>query len=213
MPVSRNWTLLWSLLILASGSPARAASEEDDRACERVKKINEASEKFEKLGFGAGYGAVKRSGGRPRVGDAEVVGGVVRVKEKDDVQFGPVLEAHKFFPLVRAPEEKYKSLSNLKGCPAALFSNPAIIGVGPFVGLRIGDKEVVQTFSLGVMFAFRKNDSDKSLNIGVGYAWDPSVRVLGDGIVEGAPLPAGETQIRYKTTDQKGVMFLFSVGW
>ena len=63
------------------------------------------------------------------------------------------------------------------------------------------------------MFAFRKNDSDKSLNIGVGYAWDPSVRVLGDGIVEGAPLPAGETQIRYKTTDQKGVMFLFSVGW
>ena len=79
MPVSRNWTLLWSLLILASGSPARAASEEDDRACERVKKIAEAGEKFEKLGFGAGYGAVKRSGGRPRVGDAEVVGGVVRV--------------------------------------------------------------------------------------------------------------------------------------
>jgi hypothetical protein len=195
---------------------ADSASDVQRKDCERSRRIEKAEADFEKLGFGAGYGAVERRGGRPRIQEAEVVGGVVRVKEKNDVQFGPVLEAHRFFPLVRASSSKYEHLKNLTGCDGKLSSSslpPAIIGVGPFVGLRVGDKEVVQTFALGAMLAFRKDDSEKSLNVGLGYAWDPRVRVLGDGIEEGAALPAGETQIRYKTTDQKGLMVLFSVGW
>jgi hypothetical protein len=39
------------------------------------------------------------------------------------------------------------------------------------------------------------------------------VRVLGHGIKEDAPLPEGETQIRYRNTYQRGFMVLFSVGW
>jgi hypothetical protein len=49
-----------------------------------------------------------------------------------------------------------------------------------------------------------------SWNLGVGLRVDPKVRVLGDGIVADQPLPAGETQVRFKDDAQLGVMVLSS---
>jgi hypothetical protein len=49
-----------------------------------------------------------------------------------------------------------------------------------------------------------------SFNIGIGAVVDPRVQVLGDGFVENQPPPGTETEVRYKTTDQWGVVVLFS---
>jgi len=49
-----------------------------------------------------------------------------------------------------------------------------------------------------------------SFNIGIGLMMDPSVKILGDGITENEPLPAGETTVRTKETSQWGVLFMVS---
>lgn len=177
------------------------------------------SEEFVKLGFGTGYGAVISVDDRPRVEEAELVGGVVRVTKDNDVAFGPILELHKFFgiggkKLVRDPEVSFLAGPG-SGCARSLLpkTDVPLVGFGPFVGLRIGGDEVVQSFAAGIMFGFRKADGDKSLNLGVAYATDPRVRTLGDGIEEGKALPAGETEIRFKNTHQESVIVMFSIGW
>ncbi len=56
-------------------------------------------------------------------------------------------------------------------------------------------------------------DSSKvkdSFNIGIGLMMDPSVKILGDGINENEPLPAGETTVRTRETSQWGVLFMVS---
>jgi hypothetical protein len=88
-----------------------------------------------------------------------------------------------------------------------------LIGLGPFVLVRLGTENVVESFGAGLMFGFRKAESDVSLNLGLALVTDPNARTLGDGVEEGKPLPAGETSIRYKTGHQEGLSLLFSVGW
>jgi hypothetical protein len=61
------------------------------------------------------------------------------------------------------------------------------------------------------MFGLRRpGDGSGSFNLGVGVLYDMNVRTLGDGIVENQPLPAGETEIRYKERSQSGLMILSS---
>jgi hypothetical protein len=102
-----------------------------------------------------------------------------------------------------------------KGCvpEEGTVKEVPLVGAGPFITLRLGGEEVVQSFGAGLMLGFRKAESEKSLNVGIAYATDPNVRVLGDGIIANAPLPKGETQIRYKTTHQEGLIIMFSIGW
>ena len=186
---------------------------------EQAARIEKRSADFEKLGFGTGYGVVVSLSHRPRVEEAQLIGGLVRVTKDNDVAFGPILELHKFYGIAGKRIAKGSGVYFLgrvpSGCEEALLAETDVplVGFGPFVGLRIGGDEVVQSFALGLMFGFRKADGDKSLNLGIAYATDPHVRTLGDGIEEGKALPAAETQIRFKTTHQNSLIFLFSVGW
>ena len=185
------------------------------------KKIEEAKKEFEALGFGGGYGAVVNLDDEPRIAEAEVVNGFVRVQEDDNVQFGPVMEMHKFNWALRTQTlakvgDNWVLVDELPGgCvpTGAVLKKVPLIGAGPFVTLRLGGEEVVQSFGLGLIFGFRKAESDRSLNFGVAYVTDPNVKLLGDGIEANKALPTGETQIRYKTTNQYGLMVMFSVGW
>ena len=148
---------------------------------------------------------------------------IVRVTKDQNVQFGPVLEMHKFVGAISSQtlydiSGEWKLAEELpEECEGALKKlrrrRVPLVGIGPFVTVRLGGSEVVQSFGAGVMLGFRTAESDKSLNLGIAFVTDPSVRTLGDGIVEGQALPTGETQIRYKTTDMYGLMALFSVGW
>ena len=184
---------------------------------EEVKKQSEA---FEELGFGGGYAARVNLDDRPRVDSAEVVGGVVRVSKDRDVQFGPVLELHKFFgalasrKLVKVGDTFLRGDDVPANCVGDETINIPLVGIGPVAAVRLGDDDqAVQSFGLGVMFGFRKDASDNSLNIGLLYVVDLDVKTLGDGIEEGKALPTGETTIRFKETQQYGLMFTVSVGW
>lgn len=176
---------------------------------------------FKALGFGAGYGAVMDAGGSSRVQEAKLIAGIVRVEDDDDVQFGPMLEMHKFSlalssQLLAKVGNNWVLVEELPGgcVPTGTeLRKVPLVGAGPVVALRLGTEEFVQSFGLGLMLGFRKAESDKSLNLGVAYAWDFNVKTLGDGIEAGAPLPAGETEIRYRTTHQSGVLLMFSLGW
>jgi len=55
-----------------------------------------------------------------------------------------------------------------------------------------------------------KGTTKDSFNIGIGLMMDPSAKILGDGITENQPLPAGETQVRLKETSQWGFLIMSS---
>jgi hypothetical protein len=55
------------------------------------------------------------------------------------------------------------------------------------------------------MWGIRKDATDsRSVNIGIGVSFDPSVQVLGHGVKEGKALPPGETEVRLKKEGQLG---------
>jgi hypothetical protein len=232
MTRSSSGALFAVLFLLTAALSAAGLETSTDRArascrnemvtidADRAARIEKNTEKFEKLGFGTGYGAVWNLDDRVRVEEAEVVSNVVRVSRDHDVQFGPILELHKFVwalksqAVARLADLHFLGRTVPDTCRSlAVVRKVPIVGLGPFVGLRVGGDDVVETFAVGAMFLFRTPESDKSLNLAVAYAIDPSVRTLGDGIEEGKPLPEGETQIRYRTTHQEGLVVLFSVGW
>ena len=146
------------------------------------------------LKLGAGVGVTFDFGGLERVNEAELVNGIVRVTDEDDVIAGFVGEAHYFFP----------SSGELFGVAKENW------GHGPFFALQTGEKDIIATVALGWMIGFRPANSSESFNIGLGVAVAPNVRTLGDDIVRNEPLPAGETAIRYREEAQYGLMLLFS---
>lgn len=183
-------------------------------------QVEKAKEDFEALGFGGGYGAVFDFGDS-RVKEAEVIGGFVRVKDDDDLQFGPILELHKFIKAFKS--DQLVKVGNdwvlVEEMPDACVPTGGVVktvplwSMGPFVTLRLGSDEIVQSFGGGLIFGFREAENDTSLNLGLALVWDPRVQVLGDGIEANKPLPDGETDIRYRTTNQMGILLMFSVGW
>ena len=148
---------------------------------------------FHGLSWGAGISVTFDLGGLERINDAEVVAGVVRVNDEDDVRARIMLESHYFF----TPGAKF-------GLEAGDW------GHGPFVAIQPGTDDIVEAAALGWMVGFRQGGSDRSFNIGLGIAVDPNVRTLGDGIERNQPLPVGETAVRYREEAQYGVVLLFS---
>ena len=49
-----------------------------------------------------------------------------------------------------------------------------------------------------------------SFNLGIGYFVEPNVRILGKGIEANKALPEGESEIRFRETDQGAVMVTLS---
>lgn len=180
--------------------------------------VQNAKEDFEALGFGSGYGGVFNFGSS-RVKEAELVANTVRVKEDSDVQFGPILELHKFMwplkseRLIQVGADWALVDDVPEGCSVTgVDKKIALISMGPFVPLRLGEN-IVESFGAGLVFGFRKAETDTSLNLGLAIVFDPRVRVLGEGIEPNQALPSGETVIRYRTTSAAGLLAMFSVGW
>lgn len=179
-------TAILASTVLASWSGAALAEERD----------------FNGLKLGVGLSLTLDTGSHDRVNDAELVNGIVRVKDEDNARARIMLESHYFFAMDNCPT------------PAKLMAG-ARCGMGPFVAIQPGDKEIVQAAALGWMFGFERlgpkgENTGKSWNIGIGAVFDPNTKTLGDGLEPNKPLPAGETTIRYKERAQKGVVILTS---
>lgn len=143
-----------------------------------------------KLRFGLGVGAVMDVGSIDRIGEAQLVNGVVRVTSDANNTIRPIFETHMF-----------------------AWSLSEQIVVGPFVGVELDSGSVVNAIGVGLMTGIRVNKDQQTLNFGLGAFLDPSVRTLGNGIVEDMPLPPGETEIRYRNRSQWGVLFMTSFGF
>lgn len=144
---------------------------------------------FGGINFGAGLSLTFDTGHHDRVKEAIIdEAGIVRVTEESNFVPRIVLESHYFFP---DAEQK--------------------CGYGPFVAIQPGTDDIINAIGFGFMVGFRKDSlTNQSWNIGVAFVIDPSVKVLGDGVIENNPLPSGETQIRFLTKEQAGIMFVAS---
>jgi hypothetical protein len=155
------------------------------------KANQERREEFFSKYFGVGVFANIDLGANQRVESARVVNGIVRIEESNRVQLGVLLEAHKFINM------------NASGTKAD----------GPFVGLVAGSEGVISSGALGWMWAWRPVSDTYSMNLGIALMVSPDTQVLGDGIVEDQPLPAGETDVRYKKITTYGVTVAVSFGF
>lgn len=179
-----------STMQLSDDDVKKIASETIDKTIDK-----KGSEKvFGEFNLGAGLMAGFDIGGKTRVKKASIVNGVVRIEEESTVNIGVIAEVHRLFSHDSNDGNQW--------------------GWGPFVGLVLsGENNIVNAAALGVMVGFRPKNEQKSLNIGVGALVSPSVQVLGDGISKNAPLPAGETEIRYKNETKYGVAVAVSFGF
>lgn len=193
----RFLTVVIGAAILASPGMAIAAIEE----AKDEKLMEKNQEGFHGLNLGVGLSLTLDTGSHDRVNDAEVVAGLVRVKDEENARARIMLESHYFF---FPGDEKKEGSGTLFGVKRKDW------GVGPFVAIQPGEGEIVDAAALGLMIGFRQPDRSSSWNIGIGFVYDPKTKTLGDGIRPNKPLPAGETEIRYKQRAQKGVLILTS---
>lgn len=187
----RHVTMMIAALLLAASGPAFAASPKDNEPGGKDANQEDFAGKFK---LGAGLSLTLDTGSHDRVNDAEIVAGVVRVKDEDNARARIMLESHYFF----------RPKGNFLGVDEGDW------GVGPFVAIQPGENDIVSAAGLGLMIGFRRPNESGSWNIGVGVVFDPDTKTLGDGIRPNQPLPAGETAIRYKERAQKGVVILTS---
>jgi len=172
--------------------------EVDDKV-EKIKSDLSAID-FAGVGFGVGIALTLDSNAdKDRVKSASLVNGIVRVDEEDNDKARIMLELHYLF-------KPHKSFAKLVAA--------GNWGHGPFIALQPGSDNLFDSVGGGWMIAFKRPDASKptsnSFNLGVGYVVDPKVQVLGDGLEPNQPLPAGETEIRYKTEAEGAVLLLAS---
>lgn len=151
--------------------------------------------------FGVGIALTTDTGSEAVVRNADVFNGVVRVLDEDDQQVRVMFESHFFL----TPD-----------MPLPLAGNPADEwGFGPFIAFQAGEEQIISSIGLGVMLGFKRDkntDAGDSFNIGLGIFVEPNSQILGDGIIANQPLPAGETEVRYKEEAQVswGILTSFS---
>lgn len=146
--------------------------------------------------FGVALGVALDQGDEDPVEKAQVVNGIIRVDKDNETVARFMLETHFFFK------------TDLKFLGEVDEKN---WGHGPFVAFQPGsNNSLIDSVGIGWMIGFKRSDSSNSWNFGVGVIVDPDAQILGDGLKANQPLPEGETNIRYKTTDQWGALFLTS---
>jgi hypothetical protein len=123
--------------------------------------------------------------GSSKVVTASVVNGLVRASEDRDLTLTGFGEVHHVWALGG-------------GVNAGIFA-----GVG-----ASGTSNTTASFAIGPIILLPKNKNNAyGFDVAVGVSFLPNQQVLGDGIFENKPLPAGETAVRYKTTTTIGTFF------
>ncbi len=199
--------------LIAQDTAATAEDQKDTSATikdqkelnEYVKYINiqEASNKFENLGFGIAFSV--SSCFKNFVTEAEVENGMIRLKKEQSL-FGEImLETHKFWSIKTKPYENrfIKVESNT-------------IGIGPFLGILMdsGSDTMINAISSGIMVGFRPDtSSSNSLNIGIGLTARFKINELRGDLSLDKALPDGVNEIKYQETAKLGVTVVFSFTW
>ena len=181
--------------VLGSDTDPEPAASEATK--EQKAKEDQALREFAGLRLGVGLSFTVNVTDQDRIGEADVVNGIVRVKSETNNVARIMLETHYFI-----------TRNKCRAFGITLSDEPC--GAGPFVAIQPGSQELIEAIGAGLMFGFRRaKDSSDSFNIGLGIICDPNVKVLGDGLVANEPLPEGDS-LRYKQTSAWGVLFISS---
>jgi len=177
-----------------------------------------AGQNFASARFGIGLSVTSDLHGDSRVDEAEVVNEIVRIKKDSDVRARVMFETHvfakgfKYLPVVEEEDTNEPRISTDDTAPNDAPKVP-MMGLGPFIAVQPGSDEIIESVGVGIMMGWRRSQSLKnssSLNIGIGYVVDPNTQVLGEGIEANKPLPDGETAVRFRRTNQGGILVLAS---
>lgn len=223
----KNIAIYAALLALACAGPAYAQAQDDaadtqtqELATEVAEKIEEtektrATRNFGGVDFGVGISFTLDVGKTDRVGDAELVNDIVRIKDVNNGRARIMLEMHHFFtPHGNLFLGRRNKIRDTAGNELALKDQEKEWGMGPFVAIQPGTNDIVEAVAAGMMIGLRHDPkSAQSFNLGIGWVVDPNTRTLGDDIVANQPLPVGETSIRFKEEMQNGVLILASFGF
>jgi hypothetical protein len=182
--------LMMLLFLMVFGSAAAQTSNQRDQE-DRARIAKEKSEKEkadaatkaerEKTFFaGWGLGIVNMHNKNALITDATVESGIVRVREEETWTARVLLETH-------------------------WYSNWTCrwLCTGPFIGAGLSTNSFIDAVVFGVVFGSGPliGDLKPKYNFGIGTGRRFKVKTLGDAITPNEPLPPGETQVRYKTTD------------
>ena len=141
------------------------------------------------LGFGASYSFDQL------ITDATVVNGIVHATKEETIEPRAVLEFHAFL------------FGHDNGVSGAKIKH----GNGPFAVVAAKTDEILGGFGLGWMWGWKDNDAPTDSNaftIGIGVLLDGNVKALADGFEDDEPLPAGETEIRFKEETRASALVL-----
>lgn len=166
------------------------------------------TQKFGGIEFGIGIAFSYDLGDNDRIKEAEVVNGIVRVTDQENVGARIILESHYLFTPVQGffanIAKNVFDLENRRG-------GVKTWGVGPFMALQPGTDNIIEAVGAGLMMGFRRPGTESdSFNIGVGILYDLNVRTLGEGILADEALPEGEEDIRYLEQEQSALLVMTS---
>lgn len=203
-------------LLASRGEAVPALPEQTAPASAQGNGKGNGNDPFAGFGFGAGIAYVVDIGDDDRVGEVELVDGVVRVLSDDNASARFIAETHYFFTPCGAPFF-IEVLGVSNDClPRDSFNRrrlagPAEWGFGPFIAIQPDSDRVIDAIGAGIMFGLRRGrTTNDSFNIGIGLLVDIDTRILGEGIRANEMLPGNETEIRFQETDQVGVVVLTS---
>ncbi len=194
-----------------------AAAQQKAAAVEAKTAAASGKQNFGGIDFGIGIAMSYDLGNNDRVRDATIVDGLVRVNRTENIRARLILESHFFatptFSATRRAEDEaycadFRGDANAyRNCRASLKD----FGIGPFVALQPGSDKVIDAIGAGVMIGFRRGeDRTASFNLGIGVFYDVDTQILGDGFVENAPPPGGETEVRFRRQSQSGLLLMSS---
>lgn len=162
---------------LSNNAEVRAAANKASTSAEE-----KATTEFKNYGFDAGLSVFVPLGDKP-IRAAELTNGKVNVTKHADSSIAPVLQLHKFITM-----------------------RDETVGYGLFSSVGIGDDTIVKNFAVGLMVGIRTDrSSPQSINIGVGYYWEPNAVFLAKGFEDGEDAPAGATKAETVERTAKGL--------
>ncbi len=182
-------------------------------------------QKFGGIEFGIGLAFSHDLGGNQRVRSADIIDGIVRVGQTDNVRARLVLESHYLFTpsghdgsslfglLENGPDDIDCLRRNRfdRDARAACHRGDRLWGIGPFAALQPGTDNVIDAIGGGLMLALRRDTvKSDSFNIGLGLLYDVDTPTLADGFVENQAAPGTETTVRLRRGSQIGFLVLTS---
>ena len=140
------------------------------------------------------------------VREASVINGKVVVTSESKVE--NTLMVLKSFPISKTTHSNCQGASQWASCAAWM------IGAGFNIGSQGSAGQVIDFLGVGLTVGSgQEADKAAAWYAGIGIGRRFNQKVLGDGLRENEPLPAGETQIRYKHIDATAPFVFVSLRW